>query len=327
MVDWRPRRRHLGAGFRRIAQAAWPTGGFRVKIFCDRRTSGFADQREMAGKNFGRDCKRWETQKLWTAIHAFQINGDFMSIYQIKNWNTHYENAKSRETERCRFCCIPNKQDGLGYGLLLAEPNGEALYGAFVAVVLVASKQKNRDGWLTDNGLPTGHPLTARLLSVKCRISEATIARMLEVAATTDIDWIVALTTAEVSAKYPPVTLEQKGREQNGTEPKERKAENEPALRAAPSLEEACVWCETNLAGYDHAQIKSVWASFEATKTPQGFWKMGLGTVTDWHMALSGRLADRYPQKKTAPQGDYDLQTPPPPPATEPLTMDAMNPE
>lgn len=150
---------------------------------------------------------------------------------------------------------------------------------------------------------------------------------MLEVTATPDVDWITSLTTDEVSAKYPPVTLEQKGREQTGTEPKDRKESNDPTLRAAPSLEEACVWCESNQHGYDRDQIKAVWSSFEATKTAQGHWKMGINTVSDWHVALSGRLVDRNPQKKAAPHGDYDLQTPPPPPATEPLTMDAMNPE
>ena len=115
-----------------------------------------------------------------------------MKVYQIKDWNSHFENNKSREREKCSFCCMPNKQDGLGYGTLLRYQNGEALYGAFVAVVLVASKQKNRNGWLTDSGLSGGCPLNARQLSIKCQFTEATIQKMLDAVSSNEIGWIIA---------------------------------------------------------------------------------------------------------------------------------------
>jgi hypothetical protein len=159
-------------------------------------------------------------------------------IYQIKDWNIHYENNKSREREKCSFCCIPNKQDGLGYGMLMREENGEALYGAFVAVVLICSKQTcgervegdgekshwktARDGWLTDNGLPSGCPLTARQLSVKCQFSEKTIQAMLTAVSSNEIGWIVT-SARQVPAKCPPSAPERtkerrEGKEENGSE-------------------------------------------------------------------------------------------------------------
>ena len=142
-----------------------------------------------------------------------------MITYRIKGWDDHYENNKSRERERCSFCCIPNKQDGLGYGMLMREKDGESLYGAFVAVVLVASKQKKRKGYLTADGVPGECPLSARQLSVKCQFKESTIQRMLDVCSTNEIGWIEAM-----PAECPPSALE-------GKEGKERREAIPPAKK------------------------------------------------------------------------------------------------
>lgn len=155
-----------------------------------------------------------------------------MKIYKIKDWTIHFENSKSRERERCSFCCIPNKQDGLGYGMLMREKDGPALYGAFIAVVLVCSKQKNREGWITQNGLPADCPLTARQLSIKCQIPESTIQSMLDAVTGGEIGWIEVYeeidgkitqkhqqnikSARRVPAECPPSALEEKGREVEG---------------------------------------------------------------------------------------------------------------
>jgi hypothetical protein len=148
-----------------------------------------------------------------------------MKLYQIKDWDAHFENSKSREREKCSFCCLPNKQDGLGYGLLLRHERGEALYGAFVAVVLVASKQKRRNGWLTDTGMPAGCPLTARQLSIKTNFAEKTIEEMLEVVSSNEIGWIVIseAPSKTVPAECPPSALERR-------EEKERNEEKEAVV-------------------------------------------------------------------------------------------------
>jgi hypothetical protein len=161
-------------------------------------------------------------------------------VYRIKDWDTHFENNKSREREKCSFCCIPNKQDGLGYGMLMREENGEALYGAFVAVVLVCSKQKARSGWITADGLPTGCPLSARQLSVKCQFKEATIQKMLEVISTNEIGWIEAIrveqkecpsSARQVPAHCPSGALE--GKEGKG---KKEGKEGPPALKISEQI-------------------------------------------------------------------------------------------
>lgn len=153
--------------------------------------------------------------------------------YRIRDWNDIFENNKSREREQCSFCCIPNKQDGLGYGTLIRLPNGEALYGAFCAVALMASKQKRvngrgREGYLTHDGLPDGRPLNARQMSMKCQFSEKTISDMLQAVSSQDIEWVDVITNenttkqpetptnndkvTQVPAECPPSALERRER-------------------------------------------------------------------------------------------------------------------
>ena len=140
-----------------------------------------------------------------------------MKKYRIKNWDQHFENNKSRERDACSWCAIPNKQDGLGYGRLLRRKNGAALYGAFVAVVLSASKQKRpRDGHLTDTGRADGCPYSADDLSVKTQVPVSIISEMLDVVSDASIGWIETYddSALEVPAECPPSALEGKGREE-----------------------------------------------------------------------------------------------------------------
>lgn len=146
-----------------------------------------------------------------------------MILYRIKNWDAHFENYKSRGYDRCSFCCLPNKQDGLGYGRLLALPDGDALYGAFVAVVLMVSKQKiPRQGYLTDTGLPGDYPLNAHDIAIKTKFNAARIQAMLDAVSNENIGWIEVL-QAPV-AQYPsgirPVSVQSPERKKEGTEGK-----------------------------------------------------------------------------------------------------------
>jgi hypothetical protein len=136
--------------------------------------------------------------------------------YRIKDWQKHYENNKSREREVCSWCPIPNKQDGLGYGRLMQEKDGAALYGAFLAVVLVASKQgRPREGYLTGTGRADDGPLSAEDLSIMTKVPEPIIHHMLETTSCANIGWIETYESGalEVPAKCPPSALEGKRRE------------------------------------------------------------------------------------------------------------------
>jgi hypothetical protein len=101
-------------------------------------------------------------------------------VYQILDWDTNFENAKSRQYKSKHWCAVPNKQDGLGYGMMLRQPDGPALYGAFVSLVLVCSKQVIRHGYLTDTGEVSGYPYDAIELSVKTQMPSDLIQRCLD---------------------------------------------------------------------------------------------------------------------------------------------------
>ena len=117
-------------------------------------------------------------------------------LYQIKDWDATYENYKSRERKQCGWCSVPNKQDGLGYRRLLNQNdgNGPAMYGCFVAIALMASKQsKPRDGYLTDTGLKNGTPLTAEDIGLKISMPAGLVQVTLEACASHSIGWLCVI--------------------------------------------------------------------------------------------------------------------------------------
>lgn len=131
-----------------------------------------------------------------------------MNLYRIKDWDANFENHKSRSTNRCGFCCVPNKQDGLGYSMIMQEEDGPAIYGAFVAVLLMASKQPSpRQGYLTDTGGADGYPLGIREVSLKTKVPEAVVERMLEVISSPRVGWITR-DTAGIPEGYRGDTVE-----------------------------------------------------------------------------------------------------------------------
>lgn len=141
-------------------------------------------------------------------------------LYQINDWVSIYENSKSKTIKTPSWCPVPNKQDGLGYGLIMQEDDGTAIYGAFVSVVLMCSKQSvTRRGYLSDTGMPDGRPLSPKELSVKTKVPHATIERMLDVTSSESIGWISNVTTVSPRCHNERPEL-------NRTEQKEQKEQH-----------------------------------------------------------------------------------------------------
>ena len=102
--------------------------------------------------------------------------------YQIKNWPDNFEGAKSRTYNNKTSCTMPTKH-GLGYRKLVRQEDGAALFGAWCALVQVLSRhQKERAGYCTEDGSPTGKPLTCDDLEMLTDIPAAVFARLFEVA-------------------------------------------------------------------------------------------------------------------------------------------------
>jgi len=67
-----------------------------------------------------------------------------MSTYRICDWSHHFENSSSRKLKRLDWVAIPNSMDVEGYIVLVDHPNGAAHFGAWIAIVQIASKQNPR---------------------------------------------------------------------------------------------------------------------------------------------------------------------------------------
>ena len=143
-----------------------------------------------------------------------------MVTYQIADWNTTFENDRSRTRDKCSFVCVPNKQHGMGFCRIMSEPDGASIYGIWHMILGACSQQSlPRDGWLTDDGESAGSPWGVEDLSLKFRRPQSEIERALQVLTSERIAWVVShspSTHAKVTAKSPPSHLE-------GKEGKERR--------------------------------------------------------------------------------------------------------
>jgi len=158
------------------------------------------------------------------------------TLYQVKDWDRHFENDRSRTRDRCSFVCIPNKR-GVGMGYVLTEDDGSSILGCFLLLVEALSTQSRpRCGFLTDDGSPEGRPWSAHDLHVRFGIPEAAFARMLEVLSRPQVAWIVTTgspwTHRQVTVNSPG--MEGKGREGKGREDHRTTTSSSSTPPAAP---------------------------------------------------------------------------------------------
>jgi len=111
-------------------------------------------------------------------------------LLQVRDWQICFETNRTRTKNIQTHGLIPNKQDGEGYTMLLKMENGEAMYGAFHAMILLLSKQPSnvRNGWLTKDGTKNGQHYSTKDLAEKTKFTTSTIKEMLNVVV--DIGWI-----------------------------------------------------------------------------------------------------------------------------------------
>jgi hypothetical protein len=137
-------------------------------------------------------------------------------LYQIVDWNEHFENHKSRERDQCRYVYIPNHHGGLGMRNVLAEEDGFAIYGAWCCIVQLCSRQRRpRKGWLTVDGKPDGRPLTGDDLARLWGKKPAEIYRVFQVTSRPEVGWVRLVQghhqwqeETEKEAERPPSALQ-----------------------------------------------------------------------------------------------------------------------
>ena len=165
-----------------------------------------------------------------------------MPLYQIKDWDAHFENDRSRNRIQCSFVCVPNKQHGMGFCRIMAEPDGAAIYGIWHCIVGACSQQRKRYGWLTSDGDKAVSGWGVEDLALKFRRPESEIARALEVLCSEKVGWIIdhenTLSHRQVTAKSPPTHAEGKKEEKEEKEGIGARASVEEVLKAAGKVAE-----------------------------------------------------------------------------------------
>jgi hypothetical protein len=115
-------------------------------------------------------------------------------MWRVKNWDTIYENNRSRVIENTSWVPIPNKHDSDGYTLVIEHDHGAMHYGAWCALVQVASKCKPR-GTLVRDGKPHTAESLARQTKIPASVFREAIPRFLS----PEIGWLEEVNVSRAS--------------------------------------------------------------------------------------------------------------------------------
>lgn len=146
-------------------------------------------------------------------------------IYRVKDWDSNFENNRTREMKHMAWIPVPNKQDGDGYIELIDHDNGAAHLGAWIAILQLASKCDPRGTLVRDNGTPHAPRSISRITRIKMNIIDEAITRL----CSHDIGWLEVVdnqgfaVAPQEGAGFPQGgDEEQKGTEQNRKEKKKK---------------------------------------------------------------------------------------------------------
>lgn len=116
---------------------------------------------------------------------------DTIPLYQIVDYERHFENYKSKTIERCSWFAMPNKHGGVGWSNLMARPNGAVIYGIWVCLVQLCSRQRlPRCGYLTADGKRDGRRYSVSELARLFRRPEMEIRQCFAAVTRPEIDFI-----------------------------------------------------------------------------------------------------------------------------------------
>lgn len=145
-----------------------------------------------------------------------------MKLYKVRNWDSIYENNRTRDLEYLDWLPLPNSFDGDSYTYLWEQRKSVTYWAAWVLILEVASTCTPR-GWLVrKNGKPHTPESLARKTNAPARIFEESLPFL----ASHDMQWLEVEGTEDVSPDCENVrdsrkalrTTERNGTEQNGTE-------------------------------------------------------------------------------------------------------------
>lgn len=114
-------------------------------------------------------------------------------LYRIVDWEKHFENNRSKKLIQTSWVPVPNRMDGFGYLTLVSHPNGAAHFGAWIAIVEIASACDER-GTLRRRGTALGAQELALISHLSATVFEEVLPRLLK------LQWIEQVTGGEQSS-------------------------------------------------------------------------------------------------------------------------------
>lgn len=155
-----------------------------------------------------------------------------MDALQIVDWNANFENNRTREMKSMAWVPIPNKMDGDGFTELVDHPQGAAHYGAWMAIVLTASRCGERGTLLRSTGKPHDSASLSRISRIPAKVFDEAIPRLEK------IGWLRRKSLPDMeshdAAEIPQASAVVGAPCRDGTERKERNGTEEKEPPKAP---------------------------------------------------------------------------------------------
>ena len=182
-----------------------------------------------------------------------------MGVYRIRNWQSRFENNRTRDMKRMAWVPMPNGHDGDGYTEIMEHEDGALIYGVWAVLVQIASRCSPRGLLIRDGAgaaIPHDHRSLMRLSRMKVRDFEIAIPILLQVGWLEELAEIpqegaeIPQEGAEIPQEGAEIPQEgvplPNGTEPNGTEGKERNRKEELASAGTPTARSASV-CSPSL--------------------------------------------------------------------------------
>ncbi len=150
-------------------------------------------------------------------------------LIEIVDWDKHYENNRTRELKELRWVPMPNSHDGDGYTQLIDHPNGAAHFGAWCALVEVASRCDVRGTLLRKGKIPHDPVSLERMTRIPASLWEEALPRF------ANIGWIKPYTIPQEGAGMSQGDAEIP---QEGASPEGKKERRKEGIRAYASGQE-----------------------------------------------------------------------------------------
>lgn len=194
--------------------------------------------------------------------------------YQVKDWNKHYENNRSRLISDLTWLPIPNGHDGEGYCIVMAHQRAAEIFSAWILILQVASRCSPRGLLVRENGKPLDAATLAMRTRAKTDWFEMAFPILLE------IGWLEQVAQSDVQVTPKCVSTVDEGRKE-GIEGKKEESDAHSPDAHVPSVDEV-VYCSM-------AANKGIPADycreFHAKKTERHTW-LASGRLVLWQSQL-----------------------------------------